>query len=401
MTPIHFVMKVTKRRERRQRDGSTSARQDHSATAPRPTDVKKSLDSARPLVSVIVVTYNSARHLPDLLHSLRAQTLRNFELLQIDSQSTDRSSAVLASHWTGLRSVLASENLGYRRGNQRGMDMARGKFLVVMNDDVELHPKLLEQLVQRAESDEQIALVAPAILLHGSADCLNAAGSDLLPSGFYAARGKNASYEQFREIRDIAAASGCCFLLRRSFLSNMGGFEPVFDSLPSGWHASAEDLDLCWRAWVGGYRVVYEPTAVLWHKYTQKCLNSSRFASLVAGRLAFVLMNFAPATLWRFAPVMVLTELALVSWGMMRGPSYLRVWMLAWHWVWRNRRRLRELRAAREGRRQKSDRTLFALMRPSFSLAPDLQRNPLAIVAAMLCFGLNAACLAWRPGVHR
>jgi GT2 family glycosyltransferase len=398
MRPIHFVMQGTKRNSM-QHEGSLAF---GTPTAPsselRNTDPGHFPDCPSPLVTVIVVTYDSARHLPDLIHSLRAQTLRDFEVLQIDSRSTDRSSAIFASHWPGLRSVLATENLGYRRGNQLGMEMARGKYVVVLNDDVELHPCLLEQLVRRAESDEHIAVVAPAILIHGSADRLNAAGSDLLPSGFYAARGKNEPYQHFREMRDIAAASGCCFLLRRSFLANWGGFDPLFDSLPSGWHASAEDLDLCWKAWVSGYRVVYEPTALLWHKYTQKPLNESRLASLTAGRVAFVLMNFAPATLWRFAPVMLLTELALVAWGILRGPAYLRTWVLAWRWAWRNRHRLRELRATRESRRQRSDRNLLPLLRPSISLAPELRRSPVALLAAMICFGLNAACLAWRPG---
>lgn len=367
----------------------------------RKTSRKQSPSERTPLVSVIVVTYNSTRHLPDLLHSLRAQTLRDFEVIQVDSHSEDRCADILASHWPGLRSVRSEENLGYRRGNQRGMDLARGNYLLVTNDDVEMHPQLLERLVARAESDPRIALVAPAILLHGSAHCLNAAGSDLLPSGFYAARGKDAPYEDFHEIREIAATSGCCFLLRRSFTASMGGFEPIFDSLPSGWHASAEDLDLCWRAWVSGHRVVYEPAAVLWHKYTQKPLDADRFASLVAGRLAFVLMNFAPLTLCRFAPIMLVTEIALATWGLLRGPRYVRAWWRAWYWAWRNRRRLGELRARRESRRRASDRSLLALMRPVLRLAPDLRRNVFAYLAALLCFGLNAACLGVLPGGRR
>lgn len=357
--------------------------------------------SKAPLVSVVVVTYQSAQHLPDLLHSLRAQTLRDFEVVHVDSASADGTCATLDHHWPDLSRIWSSENLGYRRGNQRGMEMAAGKYILLVNDDVELHPRLLEELVATAEADERIAIVAPAILVHGYSRRLNAAGSALMPAGFYSARGKDQPYEDFREAADLVAASGCCFLLRRSFFQRSGGFAPIFDALPSGWHASAEDLDLCWRAWAGGWRVRYQPRAVLWHKYTQKQLDKARLASLLSGRMVFVWMNFSKGMLWRLAPVLLVTECAVAAYCAVRGARFLRAWGTCWNWAWRSRRRLGELRKVRLSQKRRPDRELLTLLSPAITLAPELQRNWIVRAACWTWFGWNALWLGWRSSpVH-
>lgn len=355
--------------------------------------------TADPIASVVVVTYNSQRHLPDLLHSLRAQTLREFELIVVDSASSDATRCVMASHLPPARMFPSPTNLGYRRGNQWGMQIARGKHLLILNDDVELHPRLLEELVQCAERSPNVAVVAPAILLHGSGQQLNAAGSHLIPAGFYAARGKNESYLDYRSPADIASASGCCFLVRRSFLDEVGGLDSIFESLPSGWHASVEDLDLCWQAWQRGYRVHYQPTAVLWHKYAQKPLDEARFASLVGGRLVFVAVNYPRSLLLRFFPLLVATECLIIGFVFVRGWGFAKAWLATWRWAWRERGRLRELRRARCGALRVSPRTLVTSMQPEFVLAPALRRSAFFRMAGRLWFWMNAVSMGRAPSI--
>lgn len=375
-------------------------RADPAQHPPTPNDVAEATAPPAPLVSVVVVTYNSRRHLPDLLQSLRAQTISDLELLHIDSGSVDATCAVMAHHWPAIRQLRSPDNLGYRRGNQRGMDQANGRYVLIVNDDVELHPRLLEELVAAAEGDPSAAIIAPAILQYGSSSMVNAAGSALLPAGFYAARGKNQPFAHFHRPAEIAAASGCCFLVRRSFLDTNGGFSAVFDTLPSGWHASCEDLDLCWRAWACGWRVLYQPRAILWHKYAQKALDTSRFASLVGGRLVFLTLNYSTPLLLRLAPVLLATEFALLLWSASRGLRYLRVWATCWYWTWRNRRRLLELRSLRLARQRAQDSTLLARMQPSLPLAPDLRRAWPVRVAANGWFALNALALGPHAVTH-
>jgi GT2 family glycosyltransferase len=248
-------------------------------------------------------------------------------------------------------------------------------------------------MVAAAEASPRAAVVAPAILYYASPHRLNAAGSSLLPSGFYAARGKDRDYRHYRQRQEIAAASGCCFLYRASVYREVGGFDAVFDSLPGGWHASAEDLDLSWRVWRAGYTVLYQPDAILWHKYEQRPLHQARFASLVAGRLAFLAMNFPGWPLLWFAPLLLLTEAMLGAYSLVRGIAFLRAWLDGYRWLWGNRRRLRELRGTRAARYHATPKRLLGLLQPAIRLAPAVERNPLLWLASKLWFGVNALTL--------
>lgn len=369
----------------------------------------------QPLVAVIVVTYNSRRHLPDLLTSLRAQTHSNFRLVVVDSNSADDTRSWLIEHWSDVALLSSSENLGYRRGNQWGMEVAsahggrelssektsaHGKpdsadpeYLLILNDDVELHPNAIERMVSCAESNADVAIVAPAIIVHGDPVRLNAAGSSLLPCGFYSARGKGRDYGEFCQRREIAAASGCCFLYRNSAYRELGGFDGIFDSLPGAWHASAEDLDLCWRVWRAGYGVRYEPAAILWHKYRQRPMHEQRYASLVSGRLAFLALNMPQRALLSMLPALIITEMALAAYSLLRGPAFIRSWIAGYRWLWGSRRRLRELRGLRCARSRAPDASLKKLMQSKIRLAPSVERNPFLYAAAYFWFGANALAL--------
>jgi cellulose synthase/poly-beta-1,6-N-acetylglucosamine synthase-like glycosyltransferase len=173
----------------------------------------------------------------------------------------------------------------------------------------------------------------------------------------------------------------------------VGGFDAVFDSLPGGWHASAEDLDLSWRVWRAGYTVLYQPDAILWHKYEQRPLHQARFASLVAGRLAFLVMNFPGWQLLWFAPLLLFTEVMLGAYSLVRGIGFLRAWIDGYRWLWGNRRRLRELRGTRAARYHGTPHRLLGLLQPAIRLAPAVERNPLLWIASKLWFAVNALSL--------
>ncbi len=350
-------------------------------------------------VAVLVVTFNSREHLSDLIGSLRAQSHRTWDLTVVDSNSSDRTREWLATHCPEARWIASSRNLGYRAGNRMAMEAASRdgrapRYMLLVNDDVELHPFALERMVAAAEATPQVAIVAPAILVHAHAGRVNAAGSSLMPAGFYAARGKDEDYGGYRRPGEIAAASGCCFLYRMAAYRELGGFDMIFDSLPGDWHASAEDLDLSWRAWLRGKRVVYEPGAILWHKYRQRAMNPSRYASLVAGRLAFLALNFRGRELLCLLPLLLATEAALACHSALRGFRFVRAWLDGYIWLAGNRRRLAGIRRRRRVQAQITSSSLGWLMRASAPMAPSVRNNPVVRVALILWFALNWVSLA-------
>src|SRR5512135_1918794 len=106
--------------------------------------------SSSPLVSIIIVSWNSGKHLPRCLESLSQQTFRDFETILVDNGSKDNSIDHLEESHPGieLRVERLAENLGFTAGNNIGARLARGEWLVLLNADAFPEPDWLEELVK-------------------------------------------------------------------------------------------------------------------------------------------------------------------------------------------------------------------------------------------------------------
>ena len=130
-----------------------------------------------------------------------------------------------------------------------------------MNPDLKLDPGWLEELVRAAEGDSNIAAVASKLLLYGEARKLNGVGGMMNTLGYTWDRGMfEADRGQYDEPAEVLFASAGAALFRRSTFLEAGGFDERFFM----YH---EDVDLCWRLWLLGFRVVTAPGAVAFHHF--------------------------------------------------------------------------------------------------------------------------------------
>ncbi|HVM50695.1 MAG TPA: glycosyltransferase family 2 protein [Candidatus Acidoferrum sp.] len=211
---------------------------------------------AAPLLSVVVLNYNGARWLERCVNSLHGQTIcGQIEVILADNVSTDGSAQVgkrLMEAWPGGRFVQHGQNLGYCEGNNRVAALARGEYLLFLNNDTWLEPNCLEVLlaeVQRAGA----AAAGPLILNYedDSFQSLGAFGYDIF--GFTSTRAESAV------TREVFMPEGCAYLIRRDLFEQLGGFDSQFFMF-------ADELDLSWRVWVSGHRVIGVPSARLHHR---------------------------------------------------------------------------------------------------------------------------------------
>ena len=100
----------------------------------------------QPLISIIIVNWNGAQHLPVCLNALRAQTHRDFEVIVADNASHDESLALLACAYPEVKVIALAGNRGFTGGNNAGMRAARGEFVVLLNNDTEVDPHWLEEI---------------------------------------------------------------------------------------------------------------------------------------------------------------------------------------------------------------------------------------------------------------
>jgi GT2 family glycosyltransferase len=215
-----------------------------------------------PLVSVIVVNHNGARHLEICLPSLLSQSYRPIEIIVVDNGSTD-DSAMVASRFD-VRWLAIGRNIGLAPALNRGAQQAAGELLLFLNNDMRFHERFTGSMVEELLRNPEVFAV-DALQYNWEGD-----RQVHLVSRLTRTRPKKNSYDQLApglfvcqtsEDRPSAAlmASAASMLARKSMFQVLGGFD---ERMPLCY----EDVDLCWRAWARGWKTVFSPLAVCWHR---------------------------------------------------------------------------------------------------------------------------------------
>ena len=188
-----------------------------------------------PLVTIVVVTFNSAEDLPDFFAALAAVARPTFEVIVVDNASTDNTSAVVQRCWPQARVINNPHNAGFGRACNQGAAQARGAYIHLLNPDVRVTPDYLEQLIQTCTNHPDIAILCPATLYPDT---------QLAPT------------EQ--KLTFQAALPGSALLITRSHWKHLGGFD---ETMFLYW----EDTELCWRAWLQGWQVAVDSHCWVYH----------------------------------------------------------------------------------------------------------------------------------------
>ena len=209
--------------------------------------------------SVAIINYNGRPYLEELLGSLELQTHRPLQTLLVDNASRDDSVAYVRREFSWVQVLPQDRNLGFSQAANLAAESARGTYLVLLNTDLRLEPAWLEELVAVAETDPSIAAVSSKLRLYDHPRRLNGVGGCMNRLGYTWDRGMGeedrGQYDQSREVLFACAAAA---LFHRSRFRDAGGFDSRFFM----YH---EDVDLCWRLWLRGFRVVTAPRAVAYH----------------------------------------------------------------------------------------------------------------------------------------
>ena len=268
------------------------------------------------LVSIITINFNGLGHLKDLLPSLKKQTYKNFEMIVVDHGSTDGSIEYIKRYHSWIKPLEKGENLGFAKGNNVGVEEAKGEYVLLLNDDTIVEPDLLEKLVGELKKDKKLGVVQPKIVFADSKK-LQSAGTFLTSSGFlyHVGYDKNPDDEKYNKSYEIFSANGSCMLIKHEVLKKVGLFDDDF-------FLYFEETDFCWRVWLAGYTIKYIPTTSILHKggRTTKKLPSGfvNFHSF-KNRINAMLKNLSPGEILKILPFhLVLTQIAAISF-LMRG----------------------------------------------------------------------------------
>ena len=251
----------------------------------------RALDGSK-LVSVIIPNWNGVEHLPTCLDSLRRQTAREREVIVVDNGSSDGSLELLRQHYPEVHVLALGENRGFAAACNAGLRTARGRYLVLLNNDTEADAHWLHEVLVTFDRHPGAGMVASKMLLFDRRDRIHTAGDFYRVDGLPGNRGVWQPDEgQYEQEEMVFGACGGSAAYRRSMLEQIGLLDEDF-------FYSCEDVDLSWRAQLTGWRCVYAPRAVVYHKLS--ATGGGRTASFYDGRNAiYLLIKDYPGDLWR------------------------------------------------------------------------------------------------------
>ncbi|MCS7282791.1 MAG: glycosyltransferase family 2 protein [Anaerolineae bacterium] len=278
---------------------------------PQSTEVQGNVLRPTPLVSVIIPNWNGAIHLPTCLESLRRQTWRDFEIIVVDNGSQDDSLSLLARDYPEVRVLALGENRGFAGACNAGIRIARGEFIVLLNNDTEADPHWLEEVVAAFRRHPQAGIVASKMLLFDRRDTFHTAGDYYRVDGRPGNRGVwKTDYGQYDQEEYVFSACGGSAAYRKSMLDEVGWLDEDF-------FYSCEDVDLAWRAQLAGWRCVYAPRAVVYHKLS--ATGGGPVASFYDGRnFIYLLVKDYPGDLWRRYWYLILRAQFQLAWEALR-----------------------------------------------------------------------------------
>jgi len=263
-----------------------------------------------PLTSIVIVLWNSAKHLPRCLDCLSLQTVQDFEVILIDNGSLDGGTNDLEQKYAQLALHIERlpSNLGFALASNRGARLARGKWLALLNADAYPEPNWLENILQAAQRHPEFSFFSSRQIQENQPDLLDGSGDEYHVSGLAWRRFYNYQAEQhgFKEEEVFSACGAAALYARDEFLS-VGGFDEAYFSY-------FEDVDLSFRLRLTGKRCLYVPQAIVHHVGSASSGKISDFVIYHGHRnLVWTYFKDMPGALfWWYLPLHLLMNLFFI-----------------------------------------------------------------------------------------
>jgi GT2 family glycosyltransferase len=311
-------------------------------------------------VSIIILTYNNEKDLAECIPSILDQTYKNFELLIVDNGSTDGTIAYIKTHYPEIKLIETGTNLGYAGGNNVGFQHANGDYIVVVNPDTLVDPGWLTHLIQPFDDDHRIGITNSKVLEYDDRDH-GSCGNTSHYTGLHFPRGMEKSASTFTKPEIVSAISGCSFAIRKEVLSNLGGFD-------ADYFLYLEDSDLSLRTRLAGYKILFTPESVIYHKH-KTVITPQKEYYLEKNRYMLLLKCYSMKLLVMMLPALVVTEMVTWTHATMSGRKFVYSKLMAYRWVLRNAGKIIEKRSDVKASKKIPDSEFLELIEPEIPFA--------------------------------
>ncbi len=219
-----------------------------------------------PKVAIVILNWNGRKYLEQFLPSVLLTSYANYEVVVADNGSTDESISFLETNYPDIRLIRFTENYGFAKGYNEALKQVVSDYYVLLNSDVEVEVNWLQSMITLLEGNKNIGACQPKILSYHNKkmfDYAGAAGGWLDKYGYPFAKGRvfditEEDKGQYDQSEPVFWASGAALFIRPAIFHEMKGFDEYF-------FAHQEEIDLCWRIQLAGYKIYSCPSSVVYH----------------------------------------------------------------------------------------------------------------------------------------
>lgn len=224
------------------------------------------MPASYPSVAIVILNWNGKHHLQRFLPSVFTTDYPNLRIIIADNASNDGSLNFIEEAFPAAGIIKLKENFGFARGYNEALKQVSADYFVLLNSDVEIEPGWLNPVIALMENNRAIAACQPKVLAFNnknSFEYAGAAGGWLDAFGYPFARGRifdlcEVDEGQYNEPEEIFWATGAAMIIRSTVYKDLKGFDEQF-------FAHQEEIDLCWRIQLAGYKIFCCPQSVVYH----------------------------------------------------------------------------------------------------------------------------------------
>ena len=260
-----------------------------------------------PFVSIIIVNWNGKEFLNDCLTSIKKLEYpkKKYEVIIVDNGSTDGSVELVRRKFKWAKTVSLRKNYGFAKANNIGVKFAKGKYIVFLNNDTVVTRSWLKNLVRAIEKNENVAACTSKIIYFDRKDLINSVGGFWSIFGLSTSLGEFEKSNKFNRPFPVFYPSGCSMIIKKDVFVRVGGFDEDYFCL-------VEDADLGWRLLNCGYKIMYEPTSIVFHRVSatykkMKGYNTWTFYFYTRNALITIFKNARKKDLLWMIPLFLLT----------------------------------------------------------------------------------------------
>ncbi|HAG17358.1 MAG TPA: dTDP-Rha--alpha-D-GlcNAc-pyrophosphate polyprenol alpha-3-L-rhamnosyltransferase [Bacteroidales bacterium] len=245
----------------------------------------------QPLVSIVSVQYGHPEVTIEMIKSLKQVSYPNIEIIIVDNASPSGNPDIVKEAFPEIIYIKSDKNLGFAGGNNLGFEVAKGKYVLMLNNDTEVEKNFLEPLVDKMENNPQIGIVSPKIRFFHSPDTLQYVGYE--PINPITQRGGARGFGekdlgQYEEDVEAAYGHGAAMMIPMRVVQEVGLMADIF-------FLYYEELDWAHRIRKAGYKIYYVHNSVILHKESVSTggrISALRAYYMTRNRILYLRRNF-------------------------------------------------------------------------------------------------------------